>query len=203
MRIVSVSGFLALLTGAALAADIPSGAHLMLRMQNSVNTRTAQEGDYVYLRTASPVSVDGRIVLPVGTYVQGVVTHAERGGRIHGRAQLAVRLETFTLPGGQVLKLAPKLASVDSGGTGQKVDPEGDIEQGGTKAQDAGRIAIMAGSGAFLGAIVDRSVRGAGIGAGAGSVVGLATVLATRGRDVDLRQGTSLDVVFDRTVTIE
>jgi hypothetical protein len=44
---------------------------------------------------------------------------------------------------------------------------------------------------------------GAGIGAGAGAAVGLATVLLTRGREVELRQGTSLDVVFDRPVALE
>ncbi len=203
MRIGTGFLVLAFLCGSAGAAEIPPGAHVLLRMENNISTRTAQEGDYVYLRTASPVSVDGQIVLPVGTYVQGVVLHAKRAGRIHGKAQLAIRLENFTLADGQVLKFAPKLASVDSEGGGQKVDPEGEIQQGGTKAKDVGQIAIMAGSGAFLGAIVSRSGRGAGIGAGAGSVVGLATVLASRGPDVELRQGTSLDVVFDRAVTIE
>ena len=48
------------------ATEIPKGAHLLLRMVNSVNTRTAQEGDYVYLRTASPIVADGRIALPEG-----------------------------------------------------------------------------------------------------------------------------------------
>ena len=43
----------------AAAAEIPSGTHLLLRMQNSVTTRTAKVGDYVYLQTGSPVSVKG------------------------------------------------------------------------------------------------------------------------------------------------
>ena len=38
------------------AAEVPPGAHLLLRMENSINTRTAQQGDYIYLRTASPLS---------------------------------------------------------------------------------------------------------------------------------------------------
>ena len=44
---------------------------------------------------------------------------------------------------------------------------------------------------------------GAGIGAGAGGAVGLATVLLTRGREVELRQGSTVDVVFDRTVSVD
>jgi len=187
-----------------LAAEIPQGAHVLLRMENSITTRTAQDGDYVYLRTGSPISVAGSIVLPVGSYVQGEVTNAKRSGRVKGHAELAIRLETITLPSGSVYKFSPTLASVDSGAGDQKVvGKENSVQEGSTHGQDAARIAILAGSGGALGAIVDRGARGAGIGAGAGAAVGLATVLLTRGREVELRQGTSLDVVFDRAVALE
>jgi hypothetical protein len=199
-----VSALFLLFAISAIAAEIPQGAHVLLRMENSISTRTAQDGDFVYLRTGSPISVAGQIVLPVGSYVQGVVTNAKRSGRVKGRAELAIRLETITLPGGSVYKFSPKLASVDSGAGDQKVvGKENSVQEGSTHGQDAARIAILAGSGASIGAIVDRSARGAGIGAGAGAAVGLATVLLTRGREVELRQGTSLDVIFDRPVALE
>ena len=41
------------------------------------------------------------------------------------------------------------------------------------------------------------------IGAGAGTAVGLATVLLTRGREVELRQGSTIDVVFDRPIPVD
>jgi len=44
---------------AAAAAEIPQGAHLLLRMENSISTKTAQAGDFVYLRTASPIAAGG------------------------------------------------------------------------------------------------------------------------------------------------
>jgi hypothetical protein len=186
------------------AAEIPPGTHLLLRMVNSVGTRTAQVGDYVYLRTESPLTAGGRIIVPTESYVQGVVSHTQRSGRISGRAELSIRLETLTLPGGKVLKISPHLRSVDSGEDEQKVDRREDsVEQGATKMQDAGRVAILAGSGASIGGIADRSWKGAGIGAAAGSAVGLTTVLLTRGKEVDLRQGTTMDVVFDRPVVLE
>ncbi len=200
-RVVPV---LALLSSSAFATEIPRGAHVLLRMENSVNTRTAQEGDYVYLRTASPISVDGRIAVPAGTYVQGVVTMAKRSGHVKGRAQLAIRLETLTLASGKVLKFSPHLSSVDAGDSGQKVTGnENAVEQAPDVGKDAERIAILAGSGASIGGIADRSWRGAGIGAGAGAAVGLATVLLSRGKEVELRQGATLDVVFDRPVALE
>jgi hypothetical protein len=188
----------------AAATDIPSGAHLLLRMMNSINTRTTQEGDYAYMQTATPVTVEGRILVPAGSYVQGVVSYARRGGLVAGRAELAIRLETLTLPTGKVFRISPRLSAVDSGETGQKVDHrENRIQQGKERGQDAARVAILAGSGAGLGGLADRGWKGAGIGAGAGGAVGLATVLLTRGKDVELRQGATLDVIFDRPVTVE
>ena len=186
------------------ASEIPQGSHALLRMVNSVSTRTAREGDYVYMRTASPIAANGQIVVPEGSYVTGVVSHTLRSGRVKGKAELAIRIETLTLPGGKVIKLSPHLSSVDSGGGDQKVEGnENQIKQGGSHGSDAVRVATLAGTGAGIGAIVDRSVTGAGIGGAAGAAVGLATVLLSRGKEVDLHQGSTLDVVFDRTVPVE
>jgi hypothetical protein len=192
------------LTAAASATEIPKGAHVLLRMVNSINTRTAQEGDYVYLRTASPISVGGQIVAPADSYVQGVVAQSKRSGRVSGRAQLSIRLDTITLASGKVFKFSPHLSSVDSNDSGQKVESnENIIRQGSTHGQDAKQISILAGGGASIGGIADRGWKGAGIGAGIGSGVGLATILLSRGKEVDLKQGTTLDVVFDRPVALD
>ncbi len=188
----------------AMAADIPQGAHLLLRLENSVSTRTAQEGDYVYLRTASPITADGQMLVPVNSYVQGVVARARRSGKVSGRAELAIRLETLTLPQGKVVKFSPHLSSVDDGGSGQKVSgPENAVEQAPTVAKDVERIAILTGTGASIGGLAARNWSGAGVGAAAGTAVGLAHVLMTRGKEVELRQGSTLDVVFDRPVQID
>jgi len=173
-------------------------------MENSLSTTTARQGDFVYLQTAVPIAVSGQIAVPAGSYVQGVVTEARRSGRVKGRAQLAIRLETLTLASGKVYKFAPHLSAVEAGENGQKVvGDESKVEQAGNLEQDAGRIAILAGSGGAIGGLTDRSWKGAGIGAGVGSAVGLATVLLTRGKEVELRQGSTLDVVFDRPVLLE
>ena len=152
----STFAFMGLLT-ALQAAEIPGGTHLLLRMTNSISTRTAQEGDYVYLRTGMPLVADGQVVAPAGSYVQGVVSRARRSGRMSGRAELSIRLETLTLPGGRSFRFAPRLASVDSGESGQKVDRGEDvIRQAPERGRDAARIAILAGSGASIGGIADR-----------------------------------------------
>jgi len=192
------------LAAAMPASEIPKGSHVLLRMVNSITTRTAQPGDYVYMTTASPISVEGRLVVPVNSHVQGLVVHSLRGGQVKGKAQLAIRLETLTLPQGKVFRFSPVLDSVDSNRSGQQVDKDENlIRQGSDVGRDAARIAILAGTGASIGGIVDESWKGAGIGSAVGAGVGLATVLLTRGRDIELNRGSSLDVVLDQPVTLE
>jgi len=193
-----------LLPWLAAANEIPKGGHVLLKMMSSVSTRTAREGDQVYLQTAVPIATEGQILVPAGSYVQGVVSHAQRSRRVAGRAELGIRLETLTLATGKVLKFSPRLSSVDGNETDQKLLGEEDkAKQGSDHGRDAAQIAIMAGSGASIGGIADRSWKGAGIGAAVGGAVGFATVLVTRGREVELKQGSTLDVVFDRAIAIE
>ncbi len=132
------------------------------------------------------------------------MTHAKRSGRVKGVAELGIRIETLTLPSGKVVKMTPTLSSIDSGGGDQKiVGKESEIKQGTSHGTDAAVIAGTAGAGAALGGLTDRSWKGAGIGSAAGSGVGLATVLLTRGREVELKQGSTVDVVFQRAVPID
>jgi hypothetical protein len=193
-----------ILPGLSMAAEIPQGTHALLRLVNSLSTRTAREGDYIYLRTAAPIVVGGQIVVPAESYVQGIVSHAQRSGRVKGRAELGIRIETLTFASGKVVQVAPHLASVDSEGSDQKVvTNENQVRQGGNLGSDAARVATLSGTGAAIGGLADRSWKAAGIGAGAGGAVGLASVLLTRGREVDLRQGSTIDVVFDRPVSVD
>lgn len=205
MRLTGLAVVFAL---SAAAAEIPAGTHILLRMQNTITTKTAKEGDRVYLQTASPVSVGDSDVIPVGSHVQGVVTYARRPGRVKGRAELGIRLESLILPGGRTLKLQPRVAAVESDANGQFVSEEDRVKQAPNTAKDAGQVAIYAGSGAALGAMIGGigdggALRGAGIGAGAGAAVGLVQTLFTRGNEVELRQGSTVDVVFDKPVTLE
>lgn len=205
------------LATSGLAAEIPAGTHLLLHMQNSITTRTVKEGDFVYLTTATPISVDNAIAVPVGSYVQGVVTYAKRSAKVKGRAELAIRLDNLTLPSGKQMKMQPRLAAVqDANGAGQQVEGNEDrIKQSSSIGKDMGQIAIYTGTGALtgasIGAIINRNgngtgggvVRGLGIGSATGAAVGLATVLFTRGNEIELLQGSSLDVVFDKPVALE
>ena len=193
------------------AAEIPAGTHVLLEMINTISTRTAQQGEPVYLRTIMPVTAEGKIVVPVDSHVTGSIAQVQRSGRVKGRSALAIRLDTLTLPSGQVLQFAPRLSAVDTDHTTQSALAGGNrIERQGERGKDAANIAIMAGSGgrsfAPAGARVGGGwggLIGGGVGIVLGSVVGTAATLVTRGGEVELAQGSTVEVALDRALLME
>ena len=65
-----------------------------LALINSVSTKHSAQGDRVYLETVFPILVNGRIVVPVGSWVMGTVTQVKKPGRVKGRAELYVRFDS-------------------------------------------------------------------------------------------------------------
>ena len=66
---------------------IKPGTRIPLSLINSVSTKSAAEGDRVYLETVFPIVLDGRIVIAPGSYVAGTVTQVKRPGRVKGRGR--------------------------------------------------------------------------------------------------------------------
>src|SRR5829696_3566971 len=93
---------MSLMAGAALASDyiVEPGTKIPLSLINTISTKHSAEGDRVYLETAFPILVSGRIVVPVGSYVAGTVTQIKKPGRMKGRGELYVRFDSLTLPNG-------------------------------------------------------------------------------------------------------
>ena len=56
---------------------IETGTRIPLSMVNSVSTKTTGEGDRVYLETTFPIAVNGKIVIPAGSYVLGTVMNKD------------------------------------------------------------------------------------------------------------------------------
>lgn len=172
---------------AASGAEIPAGTHVLLRMEHSITTRTAKVGDGVHLRTSVPISAGGRIVVPVGSYAQGVVSGIKRGRR----PQLQIQLVTLMLPGGEVLNVSSKASSGELA-PGQPASRQGLGGYAGT-----GPLGL-----AVAGAIAGGQV-GARAGLGAGAAVVLISALIGQRHDVELRQGAAVDVVFDQATVLE
>ena len=174
---------------------VPQGTAIEVALINSISTKTAKVGDSIYARTVFPVTVGNDIVIPENSHIKGKITAVTRPGRVKGRAELTLSFQSLILPSGLSVELFGSLRNAEASG---KKKGETGIEGESSKGEDAGRIGESAGGGALGGVIASRSVKGAGIGAAAGGVLGAVGVLVTRGKELVLRPGTTLEIVLDR-----
>jgi type IV secretion system protein VirB10 len=183
---------------------VDPGTKVPLSLINSVSTKQAAEGDRVYLESVFPILVDGRVVIPPGSYVAGTVTSVKRPGRVKGRGEIYIRFDSLTLPNGVTRDFRGRIGSLDGLATEKLDREEGKVSSDGNKSGDARTIGEAAAAGTSIGAIAGsvggRTGMGIGIGAAAGAAAGLIGVLASRGPDAVLAKGTTLEMVLDRSL---
>ena len=181
---------------------IPRGTRVPLVLINSISTKHASPGDRVYLKSVYPVPVDGRIVIPPGTYVSGTVTSVKRPGRVKGRGDLFLRFEQLILPNGTIRDLVGRVGALDGRSPEDFDQKEGRVTSESNKGGDARSVGEATAAGASIGVIAGaasgRAGLGLGVGAAAGAAAGLIGVLASRGPEAILEKGTQLDMVLDR-----
>jgi hypothetical protein len=179
---------------------VPSGTRIGVTLENGISTYSAKPGDSVYFRTSFPITINNKVVVPVGSYMRGEVTDSKRPGHVKGKGELRIRLNTLILPNGYTVDLNAEPHSTDAGKT--KTDSEGKITGPGGKGKDLETVAATTVTGAGIGAIAGGG-KGAGIGAGIGGVAGLAAVLLSRGPEAQLPRGSSMDLVLERDLQLE
>jgi hypothetical protein len=181
---------------------IPAGAQVPLSLKQAISTKTAKEGDPVYAETSFPFALNDRIVIPAGTYIQGKIAHVERGGHMKGRAQLLIHFTSMIYPTGYTVLLGAAVENAPGAEKTTVKDSEGTIQQDGDNSRNAKDVAAGATTGAVVGAI-SAGAKGAGIGAGVGAVGGMAVAMLTRGSDVRLEPGTSIEMEIQREVKVD
>jgi len=165
---------------------VPAGTTLTVRLESAVGSDSSAAGDPVEATLTEAVVVDDTDVLPAGSAVKGEVASAEPGGKVSGRASVALRFNSVAVAGRDgrypiathVSWLAPT-----------------------TKGKDAAKIAVPAGAGAIIGGIVGGK-KGAAIGAAIGGGGGTAVVLTTRGPQIRVAAGTALSLPLDQAVDV-
>jgi hypothetical protein len=180
---------------------IPAGTRLGVVLENGISTRNAKPGDSLYFRTSFPITQNNRVVVPVGSYLRGELLDSKRPGRVKGRGELRMRLNTLIFPNGYTVDLAATPRSADGNGK-ETTDSEGKVTGPGGTGKDVGTVATTTATGAGIGAIAG-GAKGAGIGAGAGGLLGLGAVLLTRGPDAQLPRGSALDVVLEHELSLD
>ncbi|MHB8502050.1 MAG: hypothetical protein ACYDCG_15425 [Candidatus Acidiferrales bacterium] len=180
---------------------IPAGTRVAVVLENGISTRGAKPGDSVYFHTSFPITQNNHIIIPVGSYLRGELLESKRPGRIKGRGEFRMRLDTLIFPNGYTVDLNAAPRSADSGGK-ETMDSEGKVIGAGGKGKDAQTVAETTAAGAGIGAIAG-SAKGLGIGAGVGALAGLGAVLLTRGPEAELPRGSTLDVVLEHELALD
>ena len=181
---------------------VPSGTKIPLTLKQGINTKSARPGDPVYAQTAFPIIENNQIVIPAGTFVQGEVQSVVRPGRVKGRAALQMSFTSMIFPNGYTVMLPGAVQNTPGSNDNTVKGKEGTIQGPGGQGKDASTVAVPTVAGAGIGAIAG-GAKAAGIGAGAGAALGLATVLLTRGPEVQLGVGDSVEMVLESSVTLD
>jgi hypothetical protein len=161
---------------------IPAGTTLSVKLLSTIASNKSQVEDPVKGSIATPVTVSGITALATGTPITGTVTDAKASGRVKGRASLAFRFDRLVV-NDESLRIQTASVSLQAG-----ADTKSDVKKGG----------LGAGLGAVVGGIAGGG-KGAAIGAVAG---GTATVLATKGNEVEVPSGTVVSVLLQDPLTV-
>ena len=162
------------------ATEIPVGTEFDVRLQTRLNSGTARVEDRFDATTIVPYERNGRVLVPSGSVMRGVVdsvTPATRG--VNRKGELTLIFDRFSIDGRTYSIRATVIRALEA-------------------EADTGRVAAGAGVGAIIGGILG-GVRGAlaGILIGGGG-----TVAATEGNEVDLAPGTVLRVRLDASLDV-
>jgi hypothetical protein len=164
--------------------EIPVGTEFDVRLQNPLSSKTAQVEDRFEATTMVDLLDErGRVLVPSGSVMRGVVSSVNKATRTDRKGSLTVAFDRVTINGRSHTIRATVSQALESEGI----------------KGEAGKIGIGAGAGAILGAIL-----GGAKGAIAGILIGGGgTIAATEGKDVELPVGTTLRVRLDAPLTLQ
>jgi hypothetical protein len=130
---------------------VPAGTSVVVRMGNTIDTKTANPGDSFTGTLAHSIAVNGEVAIPAGAGVAGTVVDSKSPGRFKGEGVLSITLTSISVHG------VP--TTIQSSTYTQSVKGKGK------------RTAVMAGGGTGAGALIG-GLAGGGKGALIGGLVG-------------------------------
>ncbi len=166
---------------------VPAGTALTIRLSQAVGSKTSQPGTPFAGSVSTPITIDGKIAIPAGSDVTGIVKDAKKAGKFKGAGVLSMRLDSITVRGHQY----------------NIVSTSFDQTTKGKGKRTAGAVAGGAGAGAVIGGLA-----GGGKGAGIGALVGVtagAIGAATTGnsRDIEFPAESALSFELAQPLTLK
>ncbi len=162
---------------------VPNGTRIVGTLDNTLSTKTVNEGDRFTMRVISPNQYSGAVIT-------GYVSNTQRSGRVTGRANMALNFEEIRLRNGQTYRFAGAAEEVRlPNGERINVTNEGEVRESNQGTKTVVRSGIGAAIGAIIGAVAGGG-SGAAVGAAVGAGAGAGSVLIQGRDDLNLVQGT-------------
>jgi hypothetical protein len=162
--------------------SIPVGQEMDVRLSNSLSSETAKIEQRFEATTVVDLIQDGRVLVPAGSVVQGVVSDVDKAGRIDRDGALTLSFDRMRVRGREH----------DIRATATQV-----FESKGIRGE-AGTAGVGAGVGGVVGGIIGGlkgAILGAAIGAGG-------AIAATDGKDIELPAGSIVRIRMDSPVRV-
>lgn len=161
---------------------IPVGQEMDVRLQTSLSSETSTVEQRFEATTVVDLTQDGRVLVPAGSTVRGVVSGVKRPGRVDREGSLTLSFDRMVVNGREYAIRGMATQVFESGGI---------REEAGTAGAGAGVGAVVGG---LLGG-VKGAVLGAVIGAGG-------AIAATEGKDIHLAAGSIIRIRLDQAVNV-
>ena len=81
------------------AGVVPTGTELDVRLETALSSDTAQVEDRFEATTVVDLRENGRVLIPAGSRVRGVVTAVENAGRVDRKGELSLSFDQITVNG--------------------------------------------------------------------------------------------------------
>src|ERR1017187_8432413 len=104
---------------AATSGAIPAGTNLVIRMIESVDSETNRVGQTFRASLDQPVMVDGQTAIPRGADVVVKLVEAKESGKLTGRADLTLSLQSVLI-NGHFVEINTTSINKESGSQGEK-----------------------------------------------------------------------------------
>jgi hypothetical protein len=172
---------------------------IRVRINESLNSKTARIGDRFSTNVTEPVYADGGTqVIPVGSRVWGRVTSVKRAGR-RSPGTITVSFYSVQLPNGTSYPINGSLASLQADDV--NADNEGTVAGRSNQKRNAVFIGGGAAGGALIGAIAGGG-KGAAIGALLGGALGTGARVYEKEKEAQVKSGTEFGVILNQSIRL-
>lgn len=166
---------------------IPAGTEITVKMDNEINSRSSRVDDTFTVTVSEPVEVDGAVVLPTGSVIEGRVTSVRKAAAGRKDGSLGIIFETLILGNDKSRPIEGVIEREDE-------EPE-------THAADILTVIGGTAAGTVLGTTLG-SKSGTLLGSAVGGGAGIGMVLLKKGSEFRIRADEEFRVRLTRSVEL-